>query len=108
MLAAAGIIVVETISMYLTTILYGICYIGYFVLVRREQIWNLVMEWTDIISTFVLPAGSFIFQASTLFTHSDDSPLSGRLEIVAFLVYGITAIVIGRLLENASEDSKKV
>merc|ERR1719223_1585969 len=96
--STGGMTVVETISMWLTMIC-GVCYIGYFVFDLGKQMLEEGLNWQRILLV-TLPAGSVVFQTYILITevllsNDDDAPLSEGLEIAAFLVYGITALIIG-------------
>jgi len=77
------------------TMICGVCYIGYFVFALLKH--GLQLQ-PLLFST--LPVGSVVFQSYILITevllsNDDDAPLSEGLEIAAFLVYGITALIIG-------------
>ena len=100
--STGGMAIVDKISMWLT-IVCALCYIGYLVLVGL--IGNCLKGVSGIFSFLLmglLPAGSAIFQVYILVTEvllskDDDHPLSGGLEIAAFVVYGITAVLFGGL-----------
>ena len=77
-------------------------FIGYFVFDLGKQMLEEGLNWQRILLV-TLPAGSVIFQSYILITevilsNDDDAPLSGGLEIAAFVVYGITALIIGGLV----------
>ena len=91
--STGGMTVVETISMWLTMIC-GVCYIGYFAF---EVILKEELDWLKLIVA-PLAVGSFLTQSSILIVEvilSKDNPLSGRREIITFVVYGITALLVG-------------
>merc|ERR1719223_2469077 len=99
--STGGMTVVETISMWLTMIC-GVCYIGYFVFYLGKQMLEDGLDWQPLLLFSTLAAGSVVFQSYILITevilsNDDDAPLSGGLEIAAFVVYGITALIIGGL-----------
>ena len=94
-----GLAVVETISMYLTMI-RGITYLGCMlydiarggILVETEW-WFVVFSWSFGLCGVVFQ--SYILITKVLLSKDDDAPLSGGLEINAFVVYGITALLYG-------------
>ena len=99
--STGGMTVVETISMWLTMIC-GVCYIGYF----PFSLGKVMLEdwqygyWESLLYTVLPAVGSVVFQSYILITHvilskDDDAPLSGGLEIAGFIVYGITACIMG-------------
>ena len=96
--STGGMTVVETISMWLTMIC-GVCYIGYFVFDTVKIMLKEGLSWVNLLFS-TLAAGSVVFQSYILITevllsNDDDAPLSGGLEIAAFVVYGISALIIG-------------
>merc|ERR1719223_959825 len=98
--STGGMTVVETISMWLTMIC-GVCYIGYIVFDTVKIMLKGGLSWVNLLSS-TLPVGSVVFQSYILITevllsNDDDAPLSGGLEIAAFVVYGISALIIGGL-----------
>jgi len=83
---------IELISTYLT-ITCGVIYSLYFV---KMAIFEFSYE------TLKLPLGGVIFfmyilATEVIFAQDDDPPLSGELEVAAFVVYGITAFFVGGL-----------
>ena len=114
--STGGMSILETISMWLTMIC-GVCYIGLIVynviednLKRRGQVFFFL-------NFGLLPGASAIFQVYILITEvilskDGDPPLSGGLETAAFVVYGITAVVLGGgsvwMFTIRAEDSNSV
>jgi len=97
--STGGMTVVQTISMWLT-ILCGLFYIGSFVWHMVRSMWNEGWDWRNLLFTS-LPVGSFVFQSYILMTEvviqskdDDDSPLSGGLEIAAWIVYLMSAVSV--------------
>lgn len=98
--SSGGMDIVETISMYLTLIC-GICYIGYFIVQLSIHMYDKGLDCV-LIQGILITAGSitfqcYIFTTQVLMSKEDDAPLSGTLEIAAFVVYGVTAFVWGCL-----------
>jgi len=84
----------------------GIIYISYFVTcviglwVRGEVSRNDCGDVTAILAYAVLPVGGmilflYILATYVVFAEDDDPPLSGGLEVVAFVLYGINALLVG-------------
>mmetsp|Transcript_64481 Transcript_64481/g.77425 ORF Transcript_64481/g.77425 Transcript_64481/m.77425 type:complete len:311 (+) Transcript_64481:156-1088(+) len=96
--------IVETISMYLTTIC-GLCYTVFILRAGFGGLKRITRFKWFIVSLIVIYGGSFVFMSYILITQvmmskADDPPLSGGLEIAAFVVYGIVASfgIFGMLL----------
>jgi len=103
--------IIEHISTYLT-VTCGLVYILYYVKLVIKELWGFIDEWALGTLDFdccgvvgylffaVLPLGSAIFfmyilATEVIFAQDDDPPLSGELEVAAFVVYGIHAFFVG-------------
>ncbi len=96
-----GLDIVETISIFLTVIC-GVCYIVHIaIIVGKDALEDGLRALDPLFIVFVvLGVGSVVFQSYILISQvilskDDDAPLSGGLEITAFVVYGITALCVG-------------
>ena len=96
--------VIALISTYLT-VTCGVVYILYLVkvIIGNWVAGKIGCNFDDVVGTLllaVLPVGGFIFfmyilATEVIFAQDDDPPLSGELEVAAFVVYGITAFFVG-------------
>ena len=94
--------IVETCSMYLTAI-FGICYCGFFVLATIcyvcEEGCNCFAGFTALL--IMIPAciifEVFYFFQEVILKRDDDDVVSEKLQIAAFIVYGIGAFLVSIL-----------
>jgi len=92
--------VIELMSTYLT-VTCGLVYILYIVeLLIDEWVHGYISGVGIVLVYAVLPLASFVFfmyilATEVIFAQDDDPPLSGELEVAAFVVYGITAFILG-------------
>ena len=82
--------------MYLTMIC-DIYYIGYFFVQLNIHMHDKGLDCVMILE-ILITAGSITFQSYIFITQvimskDDDAPLSGKLEIAVFVVYGMTSLV---------------
>ena len=100
-----GMDLIEGTSTYLTVIC-GLFYIWTFVkFVIRHCVNGNLFDWSCVdvvltISVTVLAVGGatclmYILATEVVFARYDDPPLSGKLEVAAYVVYGITSFFIG-------------
>jgi len=94
--------IIEIISTYLTATC-GLVYILYFVKRVDDRLSGGTLDCCGVVVYLlyaVLPLGGAIFfmhilATEVIFAPDDDPPLSGELEVAAFVVYGITAFFVG-------------
>jgi len=97
---------IELISTYLT-VTCGVVYILYIVKGFIDDLSGGTFNFdcggvVHALLYAVLPLGGVIFfmyilATEVIFAQDDDPPLSGELEVAAFVVYGITAFFVGGL-----------